>query len=54
MIDYYIFGFGLVVTLVVGSGLSAMIVASNRAAARQREPEKSPAVVPVRVRRRDR
>lgn len=30
MADYYIFGFGLVVTLIVGSGLAAMIVTNNR------------------------
>ncbi len=30
MADYYIFGFGLVVTLIVGSGLTAMILAHHR------------------------
>ena len=31
MIDHYIFGFGLVVTLLVGFGLATMITVHNRA-----------------------
>ena len=58
MIDYYIFGFGLVVTLLVGSGLTTMIIAHNRAIeAEERESEAQedgkPAPVAVRVSERD-
>ena len=35
MVDYYIFGFGLLVTLIVGSGLMSMIVAHDRALGRE-------------------
>jgi|GEM_PF-3769624 len=31
MVDYVIFGFGLFVTVVVGFGLTTMIIAHNRA-----------------------
>lgn len=52
MLDVYIFGFGLVVTLLVGTGLVTMIVVNNRALdaveAEQRETER-PAPAPVSV-----
>ena len=31
MSDFYIFGFGLLVPLIVGSGLATVIIAHNRA-----------------------
>jgi hypothetical protein len=37
MADYYIFGFGLLVTLIVGWGLAVMIVANNRALEREEQ-----------------
>lgn len=53
MVDYLIFGFGLVVTLVVGSGLVSMVVVHNRAASRASSDESVVGPVPVRVRNRD-
>ena len=37
MIDYVIFGFGLFVTVIVGSGLATMIVTHNREIQRNTE-----------------
>lgn len=37
MADYYIFGFGLIVTLIVGSGLTAMILAHHRLLEQERQ-----------------
>jgi len=57
MADYYIFGFGLLVTLIVGSGLTTMIVAHNRALEREEHEVVSKAAaepVPAVVRDRSR
>ena len=48
MPDIYIFGFGLVVTVLIGSALSAMIVAKNRALDEQEEEGRGARAVPVR------
>jgi len=53
MVDYLIFGFGLVVTLVVGSGLVGMVVVHNRAENRASSDKSVAGPVPVRVRKRD-
>ena len=37
MLDVFIFGFGFVVVLVIGSGLTTLIVIKNRAADRELE-----------------
>jgi hypothetical protein len=48
--DYYIFGFGLLVTLLVGTGLTTMIIANNRAIeAQERDPEAQAAAGPARA-----
>jgi hypothetical protein len=52
--DYYIFGFGLLVTLLVGSGITTMIIANNRAAeVQERGSEVSSAAGPARTGERD-
>ena len=47
MVDYWIFGFGLVVTLVVGFGLTTMIISNNRLLERGVEEDSSVEAVPV-------
>jgi hypothetical protein len=42
MTDIYIFGFGLFVTVMVGSGLVGMIVANNRVIAAERRLLETP------------
>ena len=39
MVDYWIFGFGLVVTVIVGFGLTTMIVTHNRLIEREKMGE---------------
>lgn len=48
MVDYYIFGFGLVVTLMVGFGLTTMITIHNRTIESEAKATRSPPeVAPV-------
>lgn len=54
MSDYYIFGFGLFVTVLVGSGLTTMIIANNRALeAQERDSEVQAAAGPAHAGERD-
>jgi hypothetical protein len=54
MSDYYIFGFGLLVTLLVGSGLATMIIANNRALEEQERASEVPAAAgPAHAGKRD-
>jgi hypothetical protein len=47
MVDYWIFGFGFVVTVIVGFGLSTMIIAHNRLIERDSVDASSVEVAPV-------
>ena len=47
MVDYWIFGFGFVVTVIVGFGLSTMIIAHNRLIERESDDVSSVEVAPV-------
>ncbi|MFT4514764.1 MAG: hypothetical protein ACI91B_003477 [Planctomycetota bacterium] len=50
MVNYFIFGFGLVVTLVVGFGLTTMIIIHNRLLDDEvRAAAAPPELVPVKV-----
>jgi hypothetical protein len=52
MTDLYIFAFGLVVTLIVGSGLVTMVVVNNRSADDESAPndtQAAPAVARAQV-----
>ena len=47
MVDYWIFGFGLVVTVIVGFGLATMIITHNRLIERGIADVASSEVAPV-------
>ena len=49
MVDYWIFGFGLVVTVIVGFGLATMIIANNRAIERESMMAGQPDALPLEV-----
>tara|TARA_R110002073_G_scaffold322615_1_gene499349 strand:- start:72 stop:248 length:177 start_codon:yes stop_codon:yes gene_type:complete len=48
MVDYIIFGFGLVVTVVVGFGLTTMVILNNRMIEKEvEEAAPTPELAPV-------